>query len=119
REWTRRNRDAVLAADRGTLAEIAREFEAFIVRLLDERRRAAGMAHDDVTTKIMRMRVNDKPLSDADLASIFRNWTVGEVGSMAAALGILADQIARSPELQRTLREVPALIPAAIEELLR
>lgn len=119
REWTRRNRDAVLAADRVTLAEIAREFEAFIVRLLDERRRAGDAAHDDLTTDLMRMRVNDKPLSDAELASIFRNWTVGEVGSMAAALGILAGQIARSPELQRTLREVPTLIPAAIEELLR
>lgn len=38
---------------------------------------------------------------------------------MAAAVGILAHQIARTPELQRTLREKPALISAAIEELLR
>lgn len=120
REWTRRNRDAVLAGDRVTLAEIAREFETVIVRLLDERRRRAGdAAPNDLTTELMRVRVNGKPLSDAELTSIFRNWTVGEVGSMAAAVGILAHQIARTPELQRTLREKPALIPAAIEELLR
>ncbi|HEY6725282.1 MAG TPA: cytochrome P450 [Polyangiaceae bacterium] len=120
REWTRRNRDAVLTADRAMLAEIAREFETFIVGLLDERRRHAGdVAGDDLTTELMRVQVNGKPLTDAELTSIFRNWTVGEVGSMAAAVGILAGQIARAPELQRTLREVPALIPAAIEELLR
>lgn len=40
REWTRRNREAILAADRSALAEISNEFELCIVRLLDERRRA-------------------------------------------------------------------------------
>lgn len=119
REWTRRNREAVLAADRATLADIAREFETFIAGFLDERRHADDVARGDLTTELMQARVNDQPLTDAELASIFRNWTVGEVGSMAAALGIVASQIARSPELQRSLRELPALIPATVEELLR
>lgn len=119
REWTRRNREAVLAADRATLATISREFEAFVLRLLDERRRAEGPAPDDLTAAFMRIRVNGRPLTDAELTSIFRNWTLGEVGSMAAALGILANRIARSPELQRRLREAPSRIPDAIEELLR
>lgn len=119
REWTRRNREAVLAADRVALANIASEFEAFIVRLLDERRRADNVGPDDLTAELMRTHVNGRPLTDAELTSVFRNWTVGEVGSMAAALGILVGQIASSSELQQSLRDTPALIPAAIEELLR
>lgn len=119
REWTRRNREAVLAADRLALAKIASDFEAFIARFLDERRPADNAVPDDLTTALMRVRVNGQPLTDAELASIFRNWTVGEVGSMAAALGILTGQIACSPVLQQSLRDVPALIPAAIEEMLR
>jgi cytochrome P450 len=119
REWTRRNREAVLAADRAALGQIASEFEAFISGLLAERRSVAGAAPQDLTTLLMQTRVDGQPLTDSDLTSIFRNWTVGEVGSMAAALGILAGQLARSEVLQRRLRETPAVIPAAIEEMLR
>lgn len=67
----------------------------------------------------MRVRVNGQPLTDEELTSVFRNWTVGEVGSMAAALGILAGHLVCSPALQRRLRDHPTLIPAAVEEMLR
>ncbi len=119
REWTHRNRQAVLADDRVTLAEIANEFETLVVRLLDEQRRSDAAAQDDVSTRLTRVRVNDKRLTDRELVSIFRNWTVGEVGSMAAALGLLVNRIARSLTLQQSLRDSQELIPAAIEELLR
>jgi len=119
REWTRKNREAILAADRSALARISSEFESCIGRLLDERRRAGNVAPDDITTALMQVRVNDQPLTDGELTSVFRNWTVGEVGSMAAALGILVDHLARSAALQRRLRDHRTLISAAIEEVLR
>lgn len=118
RDWTRRNREAILAADRSALAAISSEFESRVVRLLEQRRRADHGA-DDVTNALMQVRVAGQPLTDEELTSIFRNWTVGEVGSVAAAVGILAAHLARSPELQRRLREEPPLIPAAVEEMLR
>ena len=118
RLWTRRNREAILANDRSALAAIALEFEARIRILLDERRKVPT-APPDVTTELMHAQVNGRPLSDDELASIFRNWTVGEVGSVAAAVGMLAAQLATSPELQRRLREDPRLLPAAVEEILR
>lgn len=118
RDWTRRNREAVLAADRQELAAIAAEFEAFVAGFLDERRRV-GSAKADLTAELMQTRVYGRRLSAAELTSILRNWTVGEVGSVAAALGILVEYLAGAPELQRHLREAPAHIPAAIEEILR
>jgi cytochrome P450 len=118
RQWTRRNREAILANDRAALAEVAREFESRIRNLVEERRKAAVVA-PDITTALMLARVNGRLLADDELASIFRNWTVGEVGSVAAAVGILAGHLATSPELQRRLRDDPRLLPAAVEEILR
>jgi cytochrome P450 len=117
-QWTRRNREAILAADRPALARISNEFEWRMGRLLEERR-SATVAPDDLTNSLMNVRVNGQPLTDEELTSIFRNWTVGEVGSMAASVGILAAKIAELPALQRRLREDPSQIPAAIEEVLR
>lgn len=118
-EWTRRNRDAILSADRLALAELSSEFESCIGRLLDSRRGDDNVAVDDVTTALMNVKVNGQPLTDEELTSVFRNWTVGEIGSMAAALGILVKHLADSPTLQQRLREDPKMIPAAIEEMLR
>jgi cytochrome P450 len=117
-QWTRRNREAILAGDREALARIASEFESRMARLFEERRGTEPMP-DDVTSALMDVRVNGQRMTDEELTSVFRNWTVGEVGSMAAAVGILASQLARLPSLQDHLRESPAQIPAAIEEVLR
>lgn len=117
--WTRDNREAILARDRAALAQMASEFGAFVDRLLDERRRTDSAPPDDLTTALVQTRVNGQPLSNEELTSIFRNWTVGEVGSVAASVGIVAGHVARSPELERSLRADPSLIPAAIEEMLR
>lgn len=117
--WTRRNRDAILADDRAALGEIAREFESRVLQLVAERRAPETVAPDDLTTSLMRLQVNGRSLTDEELTSILRNWTVGEVGSVAAALTILAGHLAASPELQQQLRADRALVPAAIEEILR
>ena len=53
------------------------------------------------------------------MASILRNWTVGEIGTISASVGILAQYLAGHPELQVQLRSQPDLIPSAIEEILR
>jgi hypothetical protein len=51
--------------------------------------------------------------------SILRNWTVGELGTIAASAGIVAAYLAEHPELQRDLRANPHDLPAAIDEILR
>ena len=51
--------------------------------------------------------------------SILRNWTVGEVGTISAAVGILVHFLAEHPDLQQQLRDRPSLLPTAIDEILR
>ena len=48
-----------------------------------------------------------------------RNWTVGELGTIAASVGILAHHLAAHPDRQRLLRKDFALLSAAIDEILR
>jgi cytochrome P450 len=117
-DWTRRNQAATLARDRAVLSTLADEFRGYVSEVLEERRGAP--ASTDITTSLMQQTsVNGAPLSDEDLTSIFRNWTAGEVGSLASALGTLAEHLALDRALQERLRGEPSLVPIAIEEILR
>lgn len=119
RTWTARNQAATREGDRERLAELAREFEAQIESLLAERRERRVSPVTDVTASLLHERVEGRPLRIEEIVSILRNWTVGEVGTIAAAVGILAGFLADNPELQRQLRAEPERLPYAIDETLR
>lgn len=118
RDWVRKNHAATLAQDRTALADIAFEFDGHIRAQL-ALRRADGLSGADVTTRLARERIDGKPLPDAVIVSIVRNWTVGELSTMAACVGILAGYLASRPSLLASLRAEPAGLPAAIDEILR
>lgn len=117
RAWARKQQAATLAQDRAALADIAFEFDGFIGAQLDARR--TPDAPDDVTTRLVRERMDGEPLSEAQIVSIARNWTVGELSTMAACFGIVARYLAAHPALQEDLRAHPLELPAAIDEILR
>jgi len=118
-KWTRRNHEATLARDRKAMNELAIEFEAIIDDLLETRRRTDAGPQADLTAALMHETVWGRPLSNEELASILRTWTVGEIGTISASIGILAHCLATHPELQKQLRAKPDLLPPAIEEILR
>lgn len=118
REWVRKNHAATLAQDRAALADIAFEFDGHI-RVQIALRKASGLSGDDVTTRLLKERIDGEPLPDAEIVSIVRNWTVGEVSTMAASFGILAQALASHLALQQSLRADAARLPAAIDEILR
>lgn len=101
------------------MAAVALEFDGHVKALLKARRLEGGEAQDDITGGLMRERIGDRPLNEEEIVSILRNWTVGELGTIATCIGILAHYLAEHPVLQRQLREQPALLPAAIDEILR
>lgn len=74
---------------------------------------------DDVTSQLLREQINGVPLTDEEIVSILRNWTVGELGTMSASVGILVAYLAEHPELQSELRNNPAELDRAIDEILR
>lgn len=119
RRWVQDNRAATLARDNDRMGKIALQFNDYVQVLLDERRRAPPGTVDDTTAALMREEVGGRTLSTAEITSILRNWTVGELGTIAASVGIVVLFLARNPEIQQQLRAQPAELDAAIDEILR
>lgn len=119
RLWTQKNSKATFAEDRAAMAKIAREFEGYVDELLRVRRAAGAQASDDITSSLLRQQVRARPLRDEEIVSVLRNWTVGEIGTVSAAVGILVHYMSEHPDLQQRLRTQPPLLPVAIEEILR
>lgn len=121
--WFASNQKAIREQDRAALAEHAEEFSNCIHDLLEERRHAdtgdGGAAVDDVTDRLRRSKVQDRLLSDEEIVSILRNWTAGEVGTIAASVGILLHFLAENDEILQRVRAAPEKLPEAIDEILR
>ncbi len=119
RQWVQDNHQATLARDRPAMARLARQFEDYILQLLESRRQAGEQAPDDNTTRLMREAVNGRLMTDEELISLMRNWTVGELGTISSSVSIVVNYLAHNPELQTRLRDNTGELPAAIDEILR
>lgn len=119
RKWSRRNQDAILRQEREKLSDMAAEFSSYIKELLQTRRDAGQQAPQDVTTALLHCEVNGRRLTDEEIVSILRNWTAGEIGTIAGAVSILLQFLAEHPGLQQDLREQTEKLPEAIDEILR
>jgi hypothetical protein len=117
--WTRKNQAATLSGDRDAMAAVAVEFDSYIRDLLAESRKLAPIRRNDAVTRLLNERIDDRALSDEEIVSILRNWTVGEISTISACVGILAHYVAERPQLQQQLRDQTNLLPAAIDEILR
>lgn len=119
RLWTRKNHAATFAQDREAMAAVARAFAEHVGELLRERRDIGVGPDHDLTADLMHQRIQGQPPRDEQIVSILRNWTVGEVGTLSAAVGILVRFLAAHPDLQQQLRDHPSLLSSATEEILR
>lgn len=119
RDWVRKNHEATLKQDRRALGEVATEFDDYIRELLDARRGKAPDNDPDVTTALMHEQIDGRYLTETELTSLLRNWTVGELGTIAASVSILLHYLARHPELREQLQAHTDELPAAIDEILR
>ena len=119
RAWVREQHRATLTEDRDALAASASNFDEVVRDVLDARREAGAGAPDDPTTRLLGECVDGRPLTDAEIVSIVRNWTVGELGTIAASVGIIVAYLADHPDVQGQLRADRSAIPAAIDEILR
>ncbi len=118
-DWMAHNQEATRQQARERLAELAQELAAMIDTQLAMRRRDDVAADADITAELLHARVCDEPLKTVEIVSILRNWTAGEVGTISAAVGIVARFLAEHPALQDQLRAEPQLLPEAIDEILR
>jgi cytochrome P450 len=116
--WTHGNQEVAFSQNKEAGAALAHEFTGYVMDALRVRREAEYEMSNDIITDLMRTSVQGATLSDDDVVSILRNWTAGH-GTVAASLGILVYYLAGHPDMQQQLRNQPALLPAAIDEILR
>lgn len=117
--WMADNHEATRSADRSRTAAVAAAFDELVLDQVQRRRQIGSAAPKDPTTELLSVTVNGKLLSDADIVSILRNWTAGDLASMAAAVGVVLYFLAANPEIQASLRANPGNLVAAIDEILR
>lgn len=117
--WAADSAHATRARDRAQLDRVAARFDAIILGILDITRAQGPQAPDTLTARLLAEEVDGRPLTDAQLVSMLRNWTAGELGTIAAAVGIIAAFLADQPELQQLLRDQPDLRQRAMDEMLR
>jgi len=120
-EWIRDNHAATRSDDREKTAEVADRFDRMIHGLLEARR---GTPPTDVTGQLMNDTVNGLPLTDEEIVSTLRNWTAGDLGSLATSVGVIVHFLATNPETQQELRTLAGTddhqaLEAAVEEILR
>ncbi|MGO1692190.1 MAG: cytochrome P450 [Marinobacter sp.] len=118
--WMEENHAATRSSDHAWMADVAEQFDEIIRSVVQPRRAAGDKAPDDLTTKLCRETVNGQPLTEPELVSILRNWTGGDLGSIALCVGVLIAHIAQHPELVDRLRTaLDAEVEAIIDEILR
>jgi cytochrome P450 len=118
RDWVRKNHAATRSRDRAKMAAVALEFDTHIRDVLRSRR-AESSAASDVASQLLRESVQNRDLSDEEIVSILRNWTVGELATISASIGILMHFLAQHQKVQSQLREDRSTLTAAIDEILR
>ncbi|WP_324649284.1 cytochrome P450 [Georgenia sp. H159] len=119
--WMADNHAATRSRDRARTAQVAERFDAIIRSLTAARRVAGEHAPDDVTTELVRDRVEGRELTDEEIVSILRNWTGGDLGSMALCTGVVLTYLADHPDLQDRLRAGVSdrELDAVLDEILR
>jgi cytochrome P450 len=117
--WMADNHAATRSRDRSQTAAVAAAFDQIVLAQVQRRRKMGDAAPNDPTTELLGVAVNGELLPDADIVSILRNWTAGDLASMAAALGVVVHFLATHPDVQEDLRANPANLAAAVDEMLR
>ena len=119
--WIRDNHAATHSGSRERMRDVAERFDRIIGELIDQRRDRRGA---DVTGELLRDTVDGRPLKDVEIVSILRNWTAGDLGSLATSVGVLVHFLAARPPIQEQVRTLvesgeAAALTAAVEEILR
>ncbi|MEO6923402.1 MAG: cytochrome P450, partial [Bryocella sp.] len=105
--WMAENHAATRSRDRSRTIAVAAAFDEIVLAQVRRRRQMGDAAPKDPTTELLATMVNGELLTDTDIVSILRNWTAGDLASMAAAVGVVVYFLATHPEVQEELREHP------------
>lgn len=145
-QWMRDNHSATRSKDNVKMAQVAQDFDDIIRSVLNPYRNTdevAGMFKastaetntagnniannvnhsldmNSVTAQLCRERIDGRELSEAELVSILRNWTGGDLGSIALCVGVIIAHIVKHPEqVSVWLQATDSELETIIDEILR
>lgn len=95
------------------------DVSAFWTALLAARRAAPADPDVDFVTYMSSCEMDGAPLPDIDIIDILVTLTVGSLDTLKSQLGWCFYHLATTPDDRRRVVEDPAVIPNAVEELLR
>lgn len=124
-QWMRDKHSATRSQDNAKMAQVARDFDQIIRSVIRPRRNrkptsSQQMDYDDATSRLCRETVDGRPLSEAELVSILRNWTGGDLESIALCIGVIVAYLVQHPAQAKTLAvATDTELEAALDEILR
>lgn len=145
-QWMRDNYSATRSKDNLKMAQVAQDFDDIIRSVINPYRNTdevAGMFKastaetntagnniannvnhsldmNSVTAQLCRERIDGRELSEAELVSILRNWTGGDLGSIALCVGVIIAHIVKHPEqVSVWLQATDSELETIIDEILR
>jgi cytochrome P450 len=118
-DWVRKIFLGLAGTDVEVAAKAQGDVAQYFVELLDERRRSPKDPETDMTTYLLEARIDGEPISQEYLLSMLTTLVLAGLDTTKSQLGFNFHHLATHPEDRRRIVEHPALIPTAIEELLR
>lgn len=115
-DFLRWGKDFMNRHDTAARVQANAELVAYLGQLLDERFADPG---SDVFTGISQWRSNARFRTRDELIGMAQLVFLGGLDTVAALMGFSMLRLAERPELQIRLKHDPAMIPAAVEELIR
>lgn len=88
-------------------------------QVVESRQAAPRDPADDLVSALLAAEVDGQPMDPDLVVGVVRLLIAAGHDSTTSAMGICLHSLARTPEAQARLRAEPALIPSAIEEILR
>lgn len=118
KEWVNKNAAATRSGQQHRTARVAQEYDEIIREVVGVVREAG---EDCVTYRLINDTSLGRELEFDEIVSILRNWTGGDLGSMAKCVGVLLHALTEDTAVQQRLREgvAAAELVAIVDEILR
>lgn len=116
--WVADNNAATRSGQLERTAEVARRFDDIIRSVVEPLRENPD---DSVTSRLVHDESLGRPLEFEEVVSVLRNWTAGDLSSMAYCVGVIVEALLARPELQERLRQGVSRVEftAMVDEMLR
>jgi cytochrome P450 len=102
-EWIAANRGATRSGEIARTTEVASWFDRIVREQVVARRATSGRPRD-VTAELVDDASLGRRLTDEEITSILRNWTGGDLDSLALCAGVVLAYLADHPDLQTRVR---------------